>query len=161
MTIRAVALSLGSNIEPRLLYLRGGVTRINSFLRVVRLSSVWETEPLDSPADARSYLNLTLAGITALSPEELLLNCQRVERAFGRRSEVRNAPRRLDVDIVWVDGIRRSCDDPVLPHPRFRERAFVLEPLREIGFERFDAQTGRMLRSLSGAGEAVRVSRLW
>lgn len=159
----AVVLSLGSNIEPRLIRLRRAIVRIGGFVRIVRLSSVWETAPLDSQPGAPPFLNMVVVGTTRLRPEQLLTRCQEVEQEAGRRDAPRNAPRPLDVDIIWYDGVRgRVSRELELPHPRYRSRAFVLGPLHETRFERWDAGAPhRWISSLEGSGEAVPLTALW
>ena len=66
------------------------------------------------------------------SPRELLRATQEIERRVGRTPGIRNGPREIDVDILDFAGLTRRGSDPVLPHPRMRERRFVLAPLSEI-----------------------------
>lgn len=161
MSARVVVLSLGSNIEPRLVHLRAGLSAISRLVRLARVSSVWLTEPLDSTPDSAPYLNLIALGTTSSEPEALLLALQRAESDRGTRRPVRNSPRRLDIDIVWMDGVIRRTQDPLLPHPRFRERAFVLAPMQEIRFDRFDSVTGRRISAMQGRGAVEKFSSVW
>ncbi len=104
--------------------------------RVVCVSSLYRSAPVD--ASGPDFLNAVAELQTALGPYELLTELQRIERAAGRERPYRNAPRTLDLDLLLYD--RLEQDDPVLtlPHPRMRERAFVLLPLAEIAPGRVD-----------------------
>ena len=97
----------------------------------LRVASLYRSAAV-SPVPQPDYLNTAAVGYTRLEPEAVLAVCKALEREAGRRRNVRFGPRPLDVDIVlWGD---RVSDRPelTLPHPRLRERRFVLEPLAEI-----------------------------
>jgi 2-amino-4-hydroxy-6-hydroxymethyldihydropteridine diphosphokinase len=100
---------------------------------VTEVSPVYETEPVDSPAGADPFLNVVVLVDTTLPAHMLLDRALAIESAFGRqRSEIQNAPRSLDVDLIVV-GDRRADDDLLtLPHPRAHERAFVLAPWVDV-----------------------------
>lgn len=121
-------LSLGSNLGDRLAHLRQAV---DSLPDVVAVSEVYETVPVGGPEQG-PYLNLVVELSTTLTPRNLLAICHRIEATAERVREERWGPRTLDIDIVWIDGV--DSDDPQLtvPHPRWRERRFVLAPLREL-----------------------------
>lgn len=129
-------LSLGSNLGDRTAHLRRAVDqlRAGSDPTVTAVSQVYETEPLGGPDDQGAFLNLVveLAVSDAVDPYRLLEQCHRLEAAAGRVRTVRWGPRTLDVDVIWIDGI--VLDDPELtvPHPRWRQRRFVLAPLAEL-----------------------------
>lgn len=156
----AAALSLGSNIPPETLRLRRAVSTVGSLVRVVRLSSVWETSPMGPDAGGRSFLNVALSVISDVPPPQLLVMLKKIEVHHGRRVSRVNAPRPIDIDIVWAD-VRFGRGEPALPHPRFRSRNFVLEPLREIRFDRMDALTHSWISSLEGSGEVRCLGPLW
>ncbi len=100
-------------------------------LRLRGLSRWYRTAPVPS-SDQPDYVN----GVAHLSgqaePEALLAALQATEAAAGRRRGMPNAPRSLDLDIIAIGQQVRSSPDPVLPHPRAHERAFVLVPLRDV-----------------------------
>jgi 2-amino-4-hydroxy-6-hydroxymethyldihydropteridine diphosphokinase len=158
---RTAILSLGSNLGDRIRNLRLAVREIGTFARVVRISRLFETEPLDSPAGASSYLNLVTVVITDLSPREMLRRTGEVESRLGRRRGIRNAPRTIDIDILMVDGISMRTEELTLPHPRFRERNFVLDPLREVAPAWIDARSGQPLAKMSGGGVTKRAGKLF
>jgi 2-amino-4-hydroxy-6-hydroxymethyldihydropteridine diphosphokinase len=133
--IRRVVLGLGSNLGDRMQALQGAVDAIADTpdVWVTAVSPVYETEPVDCPEDAKTFLNAVVLLDTTLAATRLMDRCLAIEDAFDRmRSEVRNAPRTLDVDLIVV-GDRRSNEDFLrLPHPRAHERAFVLQPWHDL-----------------------------
>lgn len=133
--IRRVVIALGSNLGERLTALQGAVDAIADTpdVWVTAVSPVYETEPVDAPEGSGPYLNAVVLADTTLAAHRLLDRALAVEDAYDReRSEIRNAPRTLDVDLIVV-GDRRSDDESLkLPHPRARERAFVLQPWYDV-----------------------------
>ena len=132
--LRAV-LALGSNLGERMASLQGAVNAIADTpdVWVTGVSPVYETEPVDSPEGAKNYLNAVVLIDTTLAATRLMDRALAIEDAFEReRSDVKNAPRTLDVDLIVV-GDRRNDDDFLrLPHPRAAERAFVLQPWHDL-----------------------------
>lgn len=123
-----VFLSLGSNLGDRLAHLRDGV---ESLPGVVAVSAVYETDPVGGPEQG-AYLNIVAELDVDIEPVDLLGLCHRVESAAQRVREVRWGPRTLDIDIVWMDGVELDTERLTVPHPRWKERRFVLAPLREL-----------------------------
>jgi 2-amino-4-hydroxy-6-hydroxymethyldihydropteridine diphosphokinase len=93
---------------------------------------VYETAPVGGPDAQGPYLNMVVQLDTALSPRELLAACRHAESEGGRERVVHWGPRTIDVDIVWIDGVTVDEPDLHVPHPRMRERPFVLAPLEEL-----------------------------
>jgi len=126
--------SLGSNLGDRaghlLLAIRG---MMDAGLEVVRLSSVYETEPVETFAQP-SFLNMVaeLRGTTLPAPEQLMARLLRVEYALGRTREVPLGPRTIDLDLLFYKDETRATEFLTLPHPRLHQRRFVLEPLAEL-----------------------------
>jgi 2-amino-4-hydroxy-6-hydroxymethyldihydropteridine diphosphokinase len=133
--IRRVVLGLGSNLGERLGSLQGAVNALADTpdCFVTGVSPVYETEQVDAPEGSRPYLNAVLLADTTLPAARLMERALAIEDAFDReRSDIRNAPRTLDVDLIVV-GDRRSNEDFLrLPHPRAHERAFVLQPWHDL-----------------------------
>ncbi len=133
--IRRAVLALGSNLGERMASLQGAVNAIADTpdVWVTGVSPVYETEPVDSPEGAKTYLNAVVLIDTTLAATRLMDRALAIEDAFEReRTEVKNAPRTLDVDLIVV-GDRRNDDDFLrLPHPRAAERAFVLQPWHDL-----------------------------
>jgi 2-amino-4-hydroxy-6-hydroxymethyldihydropteridine diphosphokinase len=133
--IRRAVLALGSNLGERMASLQGAVDSLADTpdVWVTAVSSVYETDPVDMPADAQQFLNAVVLIDTTLPASTLMDRALAIEDAFHReRNGERNAPRTLDVDLIVV-GDRRSDEDFLrLPHPRAAERAFVLLPWHEL-----------------------------
>lgn len=124
---------LGSNLGDRAGYLLLAVRgMMNAGLTVVRLSPVYETEPVDV-RDQPSFLNMVAELGGALpAPEQLLARLLRIEYALGRRRDVARGPRTVDLDLLFYGDLQLSSDFLTLPHPRLHERRFVLVPLAEL-----------------------------
>jgi 2-amino-4-hydroxy-6-hydroxymethyldihydropteridine diphosphokinase len=103
------------------------------------------------------FYNLVAAGVASLSAEELIRETMSIERSMGRVRSYRNAPRVIDIDLIFVGGRRLRTASLVLPHPRYTEREFVLAPIRELGLGWFDSRMGKAVGRTRGKG---RVSRL-
>ncbi len=123
---------LGANLGDAAATLRAAVRALAALpdTRLAALSSVWRSAPIDSSGP--DYLNAVAALDTALAPEALLAALQRIELEHGRERPYRNAPRTLDLDLLLHGVARRATPTLTLPHPRLRERAFVLVPLLEL-----------------------------
>jgi dihydroneopterin aldolase/2-amino-4-hydroxy-6-hydroxymethyldihydropteridine diphosphokinase len=138
-----VVLALGANLGEAQRTLRQAVTDVDRIpgLQVMEVSPLARTAAVGP--EQPDYLNAVLLARTTLSPRELLRACQQVEQEHGRVREERWGPRTLDVDIVQYGGLVASADDLELPHPRARERAFVLVPWAEV-------DPGAVLHGLGG-----------
>ncbi|NNN03049.1 MAG: 2-amino-4-hydroxy-6-hydroxymethyldihydropteridine diphosphokinase [Acidimicrobiaceae bacterium] len=128
--MRRVYFSLGSNVGDRAILLRHGVVDVARG-DAHRLSRVYETEPLGGVIQD-DFWNLILEITTEASTTELLERLRGAEANAARRREIRWGPRTLDVDLVVWEGADSLDPDLLVPHPRYRERRFVLEPLREL-----------------------------
>jgi 2-amino-4-hydroxy-6-hydroxymethyldihydropteridine diphosphokinase len=120
---------------------------------VEKISSIYETKPM-GVVDQPDFLNLVIRISTELSAHELLARGLQTETKLGRVRGERWGPRTIDIDVLWYDGHISGDGDLILPHPRMRERVFVLVPLAEIepdfmlGGERIET----MLAKLDQAG---------
>lgn len=123
-------IGIGSNLGNRLMNLRRGVEELGKLGKILRLSSVYETEPWGRDGQ-NWFLNAVTLIETGLEPVALLAALKSVEAMF-RRSPERWGPRELDMDILLYQGVRIETESLVIPHPRMRERSFVLVPLREL-----------------------------
>ncbi len=152
---RRAFLSLGSNLGDRSVHLRKAVDqlRAGSVPAVTAVSRVYETAPVGGPGDQGPFLNLVveLAVPAGTDPYQLLEQCRRLEAAAGRVRTTHWGPRTLDADIVWIDGVELDDPDLTVPHPRWRERRFVLAPLGELAPDLVDEA------DLAAAGGEVRV----
>ena len=125
---------MGSNLGDRagnlLLGARG---MLAAGLRVLRISSVYETEPVGVSDEQPAYLNAVAElGPPLPPPEELLARLLKIEYALGRRRTRANAARTLDLDLLLHGGARSDTPLLTLPHPRMHQRRFVLAPLCEL-----------------------------
>jgi 2-amino-4-hydroxy-6-hydroxymethyldihydropteridine diphosphokinase len=144
--IRRTVVALGSNLGDRMAALQGAVDALADTpdVWITGVSPVSETDPVDSPPEAEAYLNAVVLIDTTLAAHRLLDRALAVEDAFDReRTEIRNAPRTLDIDLIVV-GDRRSDDELKLPHPRAKDRAFVLRPWHDLEPEAELPEAGRI-----------------
>ena len=165
-----IGLSLGSNLGDRLALLREAGRRIACLqgVRILARSPVYETDPIGARPEYASlrYLNAVLILEYSGDLEALAAALRALETAMGRqRSADRNAPRSLDVDILYAGELRRSDGVLDLPHPRWAERRFVLQPLADVrphlklpGARRTVAET---LAALSAMGGVERFADAW
>jgi 2-amino-4-hydroxy-6-hydroxymethyldihydropteridine diphosphokinase len=126
--------SLGSNLGDRSGYLLLAVRgMLSAGLDVIRLSSVYETEPVEY-TNQPTFLNMVaeLRGTTLPPPEQTLARMLRIEYALGRIREVEMGPRTIDLDLLIYKDELRNTEFLKLPHPRLHLRRFVLEPLNEL-----------------------------
>jgi len=160
--IRRAVLSLGSNLGERMDNIQGAVRALADTpdVWVTGVSPIYETEPVDAPDGSDLFLNAVVLADTTLAASRLLDRALAIEDAFDReRSDVRNAPRTLDVDLIVV-GDRRSDDDHLrLPHPRAAERAFVLRPWLDVDPQAEIPDRGPVADLLSAVGESGIVRR--
>lgn len=132
--IQNAYVGLGSNLGDRagslLLAVRG---MLDAGLDVIRLSSIYETEPVEYE-EQPAFLNMVaeLRGATLPSPEQTLARLLRVEYALGRTRHVRMGPRTIDLDLLIYKDYRSDTEFLTLPHPRLHTRRFVLVPLNEL-----------------------------
>ena len=131
--------SLGSNIEPRSEYLARALSALSALpsTRLVNASSVIETEPVEVPTEFAGlrFLNQVAVFDTGLPVREFSERMHSVEDALGRVRTVRNGPRTIDLDLIDFGGLVMTEPSLTLPHPRARERDFVIKPLRELGID--------------------------
>ncbi len=126
-------LSLGSNMGDRLEYLSKAIDKIAEIqgCNILNKSRVYETEPWGYE-NQEAFLNLCISVETYLSPYELLESLQTIELELDRVRKIHWGPRTIDIDILLFDDIICEDDKLTIPHPRMRERAFVLIPLYDI-----------------------------
>ena len=148
-----VAIALGANLGDRRAAFDFALQRLSTVLSNLLVSDFIETEPEGiGVQDQPLYLNAVAIGDTSLTTRELLDALLAIERAFGRERPFPGAARTLDLDLILVGEQVVDSTDLVVPHPRFRERFFVLGPLAEIAPELVDPVSGlkvwELLRNL-------------
>jgi 2-amino-4-hydroxy-6-hydroxymethyldihydropteridine diphosphokinase len=149
-----VAIALGSNLGDRRAHLDFAAAKLRSVLGEFKLSRYYETVPVGVPHPQSLFLNAAAVGRAAITAHELLETLLAIEHARDRQRPYVNAPRTLDLDLVLFGDAVINGPDLQVPHPRFRERRFVLEPLAEIAPALRDPVTGRtvgeLLRQVTG-----------
>ena len=151
--VRKAAIAIGSNLGNRHAALAFAAEKLTSLLVNFTLSGIIETWPVGEGTDRQPlYLNAVATGDTSLTARELLDLLLGIEQAFGRERPHRNAARTLDLDLILLGDEVVVEDGLEVPHPRFRERFFVLGPLAEIAGDMVDpvsgARVGELLREL-------------
>ena len=132
--IQNAYVSLGSNLGDRAGYLLRAVRgMLDAGLDVIRLSSIYETEPVEYE-NQPSFLNMVaeLRGSTLPAPEQTLARLLRIEYLLGRTRDVRMGPRTIDLDLLIFKDQQIETEFLTLPHPRIAARRFVLVPLNEL-----------------------------
>ena len=142
-----VAVALGTNLGDRERTLRDAIHALSSVLTNIRSSSFHDTAPVGVEPQPR-FLNAAVTGDAALTAADVLAALLEIERRFGRERSRAGAPRTLDLDLILCGETVLDGPSLVVPHPRFRERAFVLEPLAEIAPDWVDPVTRRTVAQL-------------
>jgi 2-amino-4-hydroxy-6-hydroxymethyldihydropteridine diphosphokinase len=127
-----VAIALGSNLGDRAAHLQFAINRLSRVLTNIRVSSMHETAPEGVTEPQPDYLNAVVAGETTLDPHALLGELLAIERERGRTRVSFRASRTLDLDLILYGDQVIDTPDLTVPHPRYKERAFVTEPLAEV-----------------------------
>jgi 2-amino-4-hydroxy-6-hydroxymethyldihydropteridine diphosphokinase len=143
-----VAIALGSNLGDRRAHMDYAVARLRGVLGDVRVSSFLETEPVGVVGEQPAFLNAALTGSCGLRAGDLLCALLQIEQEQGRERPFRGAPRTLDLDLILYGTMVIDQPELLVPHPRFRERRFVLEPLAEIAGAWVDPVTGQTISAL-------------
>jgi 2-amino-4-hydroxy-6-hydroxymethyldihydropteridine diphosphokinase len=157
-----VAIALGSNLGDRAAHLDFAVSRLTNALQRLTISRYYETEPVGAPSPQPLFLNAAVSGFTTASPREILGLLLSIEGERGRERPFQNAARTLDLDLILFGSAVVNEPGLIVPHPRFRERRFVLEPLAEVAADMIDPITGdtvsELLRRVPRALEARRAT---
>jgi len=140
-------LGLGSNLGNRQDNLDKTLNLLSQRLRVRQVSSIYDTEPVGNVNQPR-FLNSVCQVHTTLTPTELLALAKGIELKLGRARGKSNAPRPIDIDILFYDDQVIETPELVIPHPRLAERAFVLIPLDEIAPDLVHPVSGKTIREL-------------
>ena len=140
-----VILGLGSNLGDREENIRKAIRLIDERCgKVEKIASLYESEPLGFEA-ALNFFNTCIKLNTSLKPKALLLELNRIEREMGRTTKSTSGTycsRVIDIDIIFYGNLVYTDNDLVIPHPRYKDRMFVLLPLIDLDGHCTDPQTG-------------------
>jgi 2-amino-4-hydroxy-6-hydroxymethyldihydropteridine diphosphokinase len=145
-----VAVAVGSNLGNRRANLEAAIDLVLPHLRSALVSSFIETEPI-GVGDRPRFLNGAVVGEAGLPAPALLARLLAIEEQLGRTRPYWGAPRTIDLDLILYGDLVLVEPGMQVPHPRFRERAFVLDPLVEIAPDLVDPVTGRTVAELRAA----------
>jgi 2-amino-4-hydroxy-6-hydroxymethyldihydropteridine diphosphokinase len=146
--VTTAAVALGSNLGDRRAHLDLAISRLKTSLANLRVSRYYETVPVGAPGPQPLFLNAAAVGETSLSATELLGVLMAIEQECGRERPFQNAARTLDLDLILLGDLVMETPALTVPHPRFRERRFVLEPLAEVAPDLVDPVTGSTVGEL-------------
>jgi len=151
-------LSLGSNVGARHSHLQEAQDRLAKIGRVLAVSSLYETEPVEF-TEQPWFLNCAIAVETNCTPRQLMAAILQIEQEMGRRRVQKKGPRSIDIDILLFGQEIIESKDLTVPHPAMHHRRFVLEPLAEIAPQAMHPLLKKTIRELADAlpaGQAVR-----
>ena len=158
---KLIYLSLGSNLGDRAANLERAIAALpQAGVRVLRRSSLYETEPVDFLAQPW-FLNCVVEGETSLMPRQLLHALQGIERKFGRKKRIARGPRVIDLDILFYGASVVRTPEVEIPHPRMHKRRFVLAPLAELALDLCHPVLGASVAELLAAVQDSSAVRVW
>ncbi len=128
-----VYIGIGSNLGNRKKNIEDAIVSLRkNRIRVLKRSTIIETDPVGGPPNQGKFLNGVLKIQTQLAPQKLLHLLKQIERELGRKKTILNGPRSIDLDILLYDHLKLQTPQLTLPHPRMFKRHFVMNPLKEI-----------------------------
>jgi 2-amino-4-hydroxy-6-hydroxymethyldihydropteridine diphosphokinase len=142
------AVALGSNLGERRAHLDYAVSKLHALLAGLKVSRYYDTKPVGGSGPQPMFLNGAAVGQTTLSARALLDALLAIEDEQGRDRPYPNAPRSLDLDLILFGDQKWEETGLTVPHPRFRQRRFVLEPLASIAPDLRDPLSGRTVADL-------------
>jgi 2-amino-4-hydroxy-6-hydroxymethyldihydropteridine diphosphokinase len=143
-----IAIALGSNLGDRRQHIETAIDLLMPHLRQALVSSFLDTAPEGVSDQQPRYLNAALVGEAQLLPQAMLKRLLSIEEQLGRTRPYWGAPRIIDLDLILYGDVQLREPGIQVPHPRFRERTFVLGPLNEIAPELVDPVTGKTIGEL-------------
>jgi 2-amino-4-hydroxy-6-hydroxymethyldihydropteridine diphosphokinase len=144
-----VVVAFGANLGERRTAILSAAQAVRAFLSNFRLSTIIETAPVGAGLEHDpAYLNAVGVGESDRPVREIFASLRAVESGAGRARPYPGAPRTLDLDLILAGDVVIDEGDLQVPHPRFRERLFVLDPLLELAPDLVDPVTGLTIRAL-------------
>jgi 2-amino-4-hydroxy-6-hydroxymethyldihydropteridine diphosphokinase len=144
-----VVVALGSNLGDRRANILSAARELERLFTTFQLSSLIETAPVgEGLENDPPYLNAVAVGESSLAPAAMMARLRQIEAAHGRTRPYQGAPRTLDLDLILAGDASIDQPDLQVPHPRYRDRLFVLEPLAEVAPDLVDPVTGTTVREL-------------
>jgi len=137
-------IAIGSNIDA-CENIKKAINLLTQQFEIIATSNFYESKPWPNPEVGHSYINAAISLKTILQPQELLNSLQEIELSLLRTRPYLNAPRTIDLDIIFIHDIHGQSiivqsNHLTIPHPRYQERSFVLLPLQNIGFQLNESQ---------------------
>ncbi len=163
--MKDIYLSLGSNLGNREENLNNAIQQLQEKGAILRSrSSFYKTEGWGN-VHLKEFLNMAILISWDLQPMELLLKVQEIEKDLGRKGETKGQKfyqdRQIDIDILYIDDMIINSEELTVPHPRLRERLFVLEPMNEIAADFQDPRDNRTIKfSVENCSDANKVEKL-
>jgi 2-amino-4-hydroxy-6-hydroxymethyldihydropteridine diphosphokinase len=142
-----VFLGLGSNLGDREANFKEAIKRLSTSVNIDKVSSIYESEPVGY-SEQPLFLNMVVSGNTRLEPVQLLEFVKKIEKEMGRVPSFRNAPRPVDIDILFYDNSVVDLPMLIIPHAGLEERSFVLVPMAEIAPELVHPVDGKPVKDL-------------
>ncbi len=142
------AVALGSNLGERRAHLDYAVSKLHDLFSGLKVSRYYDTKPVGVSGPQPMFLNAAAVGQTTISARALLDALIAIEDEQGRDRPYRNAPRSIDLDLILFGDETREEPGLTVPHTRFRQRRFVLEPLASIAPDLRDPVSGRTVADL-------------
>ena len=129
-------IGLGSNLGDRCAHILLSIKEIKEIpgVKFKQVSGLYNTEPVGH-VHQENFLNAVVEVTISISPEKLLDELQNIEKRIGRTREIKWGPRIIDLDILYIDSVKSTSRNLILPHKELAFRLFVLEPLHEIASE--------------------------
>ncbi len=131
-----IILGLGSNLGDRINHINTAITKLNQYVSITNLSSIYQSDALmlpNSPPEWNiKFLNMAISIKTSIAPHELLALCKEIESQIGHNNLQRWAPRQIDIDILTYNDLYLNEDNLTIPHKDLAIRDFAIIPLAEI-----------------------------
>ena len=154
-------IGIGSNLGDRIHYCKSAIDEIGRFAKIVKVSSIYETEPVGKE-DQPEFINCVAEIETDLSPQNLLKDLNSVEEKLDRVRHEKWGPRTIDLDIIFYNDRVIKDEKLEIPHPRAHQRRFVLEPICEIApkfiHPKFNVSTLDLLNKLEDEKKVNKIS---